>query len=48
MNFDGARCNDGNSDVRGSSPTNEQAIVCTFDSIKVYDIRGSYKGTDAL
>ena len=48
MNFDGARCNDGNSDVRGSSPTNEQAIVCTFDNIKVYDIRGSYKGTDAL
>ena len=48
MNFDGARCNDGNSDVRGANPTNEQAIVCTFDSVKVYDIRGSYKGVDAL
>ncbi len=48
MNFDGARCNDGDSEVRGSNPTNEQAIVCTFDSVKVYDIRGFYRWTDAL
>lgn len=47
INFDGASCTDGKSIVTGSSPKEEKAIICTFDQVKNYNIRGSYFGTDA-
>jgi PKD repeat protein len=46
INFDGAACNDGKSIVTGSNPKEEKAIVCTFDQVRNYNIRGSYFGTD--
>lgn len=47
INFDGASCTDGKSIVTGTSPKEEKAIICTFDQVKNYNIRGSYFGTDA-
>jgi hypothetical protein len=47
INFDGASCTDGRSIVTGTSPKEEKAIICTFDQVKNYNIRGSYFGTDA-
>lgn len=43
IDFDGAICNDGNSIVRGTNPLEEKGIICTFDSVKNYNITGSYK-----
>lgn len=49
IDFDGAKCNDGwSSIVTGSNPREEKWIVCTFDSIKNYNINGSYKWVDRL
>ena len=42
INFDGAICNDGKGIITGTSPKEEKAIVCTFDQVKNYNIRGSY------
>ncbi len=48
INFDGAICNDGSSVIDGSDPTIAKWIVCTFDSVRLYNIRGIYRGTDRL
>jgi PKD repeat protein len=47
INFDGANCNDGKSIVTGSSPKEEKAIVCTFDQVRNYNIRGTYYWKDS-
>ncbi len=46
INFDGAVCADGRSVVTGTNPKEEQWIICTFDQIKNYNVRGTYYGTD--
>lgn len=48
INFDGANCNDGTSKAEGTNPQTEQSIVCTFDQIKPYNIRGAYTGKNNL
>ncbi len=48
INFDGAICNDGTSVVGGSNPADEKWIICTFDTIKPYNIRGTYATKDRL
>jgi len=48
INFDGAICNDGTANVRGSNPENEKWIICTFDTIKPYNIRWTYTTKDRL
>jgi hypothetical protein len=42
MNFDGARCTNGRALISGKDPQNEQSIVCTFDTVKPYNITGQY------
>jgi PKD repeat protein len=44
INFDGAICGNWTSIVSGTSPREEQWIVCTFDKVKNYNIRGTYFG----
>lgn len=46
INFDGAECGDGKSIISWTNPKEEQWIVCTFDKIKNYNIRGTYFGRD--
>lgn len=43
INFDGARCTNGRSTITGKDPMNEQSIVCTFDTVKPYNLTGEYK-----
>lgn len=43
INFDGARCTNGRSTITGRDPMNEQSIVCTFDTVKPYNLTGEYK-----
>ncbi|GAB0174806.1 MAG: hypothetical protein HHAS10_06850 [Candidatus Altimarinota bacterium] len=42
IDFDGAKCNNGKSVISGSNPANEQSLICKFDEIKPYNIKGSY------
>lgn len=47
MNFDGATCNNGKTSiVNWSDPEQEKSITCVFDTIRVYNVRGSYRGID--
>lgn len=46
INFDWANCIDGRSIISGTSPKSEQWIVCVFDQLKEYNVRGTYFGTD--
>jgi PKD repeat protein len=46
INFDGATCINGDSTINGSNP--EQGLVCTFDQVRTYNIRWTYKGKDRL
>ncbi len=48
INFDDAICNDGTSLVGGSNPEEEKWIICTFDTIKSYNIRWTYTTKDRL
>ena len=48
INFDGARCANDKSIMNGSDPTTEQWLICTFDQVRTYNIRGSYTGRDRL
>jgi hypothetical protein len=43
IDFNGARCNNDKSVITGSNPSNEQSLVCTFDTIKPYNISGIYR-----
>lgn len=42
IDADGAKCNDGGSVVIGNVIGTESSIICTFDTIKSYNIRGEY------
>lgn len=42
INFDGAKCQNGDSEIQGSNPSLDQGIICTFDTQKNYNIRGFY------
>jgi hypothetical protein len=44
LDFDGAICTSGTSQVEGKNPANEEGIICTFDKAKVYNIKGFYQG----
>ena len=48
INFDGAICSNNLSTMNGSDPTTEQGLICTFDQIRNYNIRGTYSGRDRL
>lgn len=48
IDFNGAKCNDGGTVVSGMNPIGEVSIVCTFDSVKNYNISGTYTATDVL
>ncbi len=48
IDFNGARCNDGWSTVSWVDPINEVSIVCTFDTVKNYNISWVYTVTDVL
>ncbi len=42
INFDGANCQNGDSTISGNNPLTEQSIICTFDRVGTYNVRGSY------
>jgi PKD repeat protein len=42
MNFDGAKCSNGWSTIRGANPQTEQSTICTFSETKAYNIVWSY------
>ncbi|PID83780.1 hypothetical protein CSB09_04415 [Candidatus Gracilibacteria bacterium] len=42
INFDGAKCNGDKSVLQGTNPTQDEGIICTFDEIRNYNIRGTY------
>jgi PKD repeat protein len=46
IEFNGARCANDIDTIRGSDPSREQSLVCTFDQIRPYDIVGSYTVRD--
>lgn len=46
INFDGANCTNWSSIISGTSPKTEENIICSFDSIKNYNIRWKYFGKD--
>lgn len=46
INFDGAICGNGRSIITWSDPKTEQTIICTFDRVRNYNIRGTYFGKD--
>jgi hypothetical protein len=48
INFDGAKCSNDKTIMNGSDPTTEQGLICTFDQVRTYNIRGSYTGRDRL
>lgn len=48
INFDGANCANNRSIMDGSDPTTEQGLICTFDQVRTYNIRGSYTGRNRL
>jgi PKD repeat protein len=48
INFDGATCANGKSIMDGSNPLTEQWLICTFDQVRTYNIRGTYKWKDRL
>ncbi len=48
INFDGAKCINGESSINGSNPLTEQWLICTFDQVRTYNIRGTYKWKDRL
>lgn len=48
IDFDGANCGDGKSVMSWKDPANEQSLVCTFDQIKPYNIRGVYRWKNRL
>lgn len=45
IDSDGGICNDGTSTVMGNNVTEEKSIICTFDKIKTYNIKGIYNVT---
>jgi PKD repeat protein len=46
IDFDGARCSNGSSIVSWNNAEDEENIICTFDTIKTYNIRGTYLWKD--
>ena len=42
INFDGAKCENGESVMKGNNPLVEESIICTFDQVKTYTVRGTY------
>ncbi len=48
IDFDWANCDEGKSVMTGKDPLNEQSLVCTFDKVKPYNIRGVYRGKNRL
>lgn len=46
IDFDGANCSNGASIITGNNPETEQNIICTFDEVKTYTIRGTYYWKD--
>ncbi len=48
IDFDGASCSDGRSLITGKNPMNEQSLICEFNQIKSYNIRGIYKWKNRL
>jgi PKD repeat protein len=48
INFDGAKCANDKSIMNGSDPTTEQGLICIFDQVRTYNIRGSYSGKNKL
>jgi hypothetical protein len=48
INFDGANCANDASIMSGSDPTTEQGLICVFDQVRTYNIRGSYSGKNKL
>jgi PKD domain len=48
INFDGAKCTNDKSIITGSDPVSEQWLICTFDQVRTYNIRGTYSGHDRL
>ena len=48
INFDGAKCANDKSIMNGSDPTTEQWLICTFDQVRTYNIRGSYTARNKL
>ena len=48
VNFDGAKCANDTSIITGSDPVSEQGLICTFDQVRTYNIRGTYSGRDRI
>ncbi|NRH21150.1 PKD domain-containing protein [Candidatus Gracilibacteria bacterium] len=48
IDFDGAKCANGKSIVNGSDPALDEGIICTFDEVRSYQIKGTYIGKDRL
>lgn len=48
IDTDGARCNNGKTSINGTRPDRDSGIICTFDEIKTYMVRGTYTGTDRM
>ena len=48
IDFDGARCANGKTSVNGTDPATDEWIICTFDEVRSYQIKGTYIGKDRL
>lgn len=48
IDSDGGICNDGSSVVTGNNPLEEKSIICTFDRVKTYNIKGIYNATSQV
>lgn len=48
INFDGANCSNNQSEISWSNPLSDQWIICTFDQVRTYNIRGTYTGKDRM
>lgn len=48
IDSDGGVCNDGSSVVTGNNPLEEKSIICTFDKVKTYNIKGIYNAVSQV
>lgn len=48
IDFDGAKCINGKSTITGTNPTQDEGIICTFDEVRTYNIKGTYTTRDRL
>lgn len=48
INFDGAKCANDKSIMDGTDPLTEQWLICTFDQVRTYNIRWTYRWKDRL